>query len=50
MNQGVYPWGNDISDAYIARARPIAERQLRLAGERLADLLNRALGVAPAVP
>ena len=50
MNQGVYPSGHVISDAYIARQRPIAERQLRLAGERLADLLNSVLGVVPAVP
>ena len=50
MNRGVYPWGHIISDDYIARERPIAERRLRLAGVRLADLLNRVLGLAPAVP
>ena len=50
MGGGVYPRGHVISDAYIARERPVAERQLRLAGMRLADLLNRALGAAPAAP
>ncbi|EQD35278.1 endonuclease [mine drainage metagenome] len=44
MNEGVYPQGHVIGQSYIERERPIAERQLRIAGKRLADLLNRVLG------
>lgn len=39
-----YPSGSVIGDAYTARYRPIAEAQLRLAGERLARLLTDTLG------
>lgn len=42
-DDGVYPQGRTIDKAYLNRMRPIAERQLRLAGKRLADLLERAL-------
>ncbi len=44
MDGGVYPQGHVISAAYIARERPLAEQQLRLAGARLAVLLNQVLG------
>ncbi|MCK9366730.1 MAG: S1/P1 nuclease [Metallibacterium scheffleri] len=49
MHDGVYPDGHVISAAYIERERPLAERQLRLAGKRLADLLDRVLGDSRAV-
>ncbi|MDE1957622.1 MAG: S1/P1 nuclease [Xanthomonadaceae bacterium] len=45
---GVYPSGRRIDAAYVARMRPIAEHQLRLGGARLAALLDRVLGGAPA--
>ncbi|WP_312709796.1 S1/P1 nuclease [Stenotrophomonas sp.] len=41
---GVYPASHKIGDEYTARYRPVAEAQLRLAGENLAQLLNRVLG------
>lgn len=41
---GVYPAGRKLGSAYSATYRPIAERELRLAGERLAVLLNATLG------
>jgi len=44
MDDGVYPSGHRIGAAYVERMRPIAERQLRLGGARLAALLNRVLG------
>ncbi len=44
MDDGVYPSGHRIDAAYVARMRPIAERQLRLGGARLAALLDRVLG------
>lgn len=40
----VYPERNEIDRAYLARMRPLAERQLRIAARRLATLLNRVLG------
>ncbi|MBB3225902.1 hypothetical protein FHW69_000492 [Luteibacter sp. Sphag1AF] len=40
---GVYPKGHVIDDAYVAAELPIADRRLREAGKRLADLLNRTL-------
>lgn len=49
MDDGVYPKGHVITDAYVARELPVADRQLRIAGTRLADLLNRVLG-ADAAP
>lgn len=39
-----YPPSARIGDDYIARHRPTAERQLQLAGTRLAALLNASLG------
>jgi hypothetical protein len=43
-DDGVYPAGHRIDQAYVDAERPIAERRLREAGRRLADLLNRTLG------
>lgn len=40
---GVYPARHVLPDDYVARWRPLAEAQLRLAGERLAAILNAAL-------
>lgn len=42
-DQGVYPQGHKIDQAYVDAERPIAELRLREAGKRLADLLNRTL-------
>jgi len=42
--KGVYPTGHKVDDRYAATWRPVAETQLRLAGERLAALLNELLG------
>ncbi len=41
---GIYPRGHVIDRAYLQRHRALAERQLRLAGERLAAELNAVLG------
>ena len=41
---GFYPKGHVIDDAYVDAHLPIAETQLRLAGARLAALLNAAFG------
>lgn len=41
---GVYPASRTISQTYVDRELPIAERRLRQAGARLAGLLNRDLG------
>lgn len=41
--RGIYPTGHKIDDAYVAAELPVAEGQLRIAGERLAEVLNRAL-------
>jgi len=39
----IYPDGHKIDDAYVAAELPVAESQLRIAGTRLAEVLNRAL-------
>jgi hypothetical protein len=41
---GVYPTKRTLGPEYTATYRPIAEQELRLAGERLAVLLNATLG------
>ncbi|WP_262071795.1 S1/P1 nuclease [Stenotrophomonas sp. Marseille-Q5258] len=41
---GVYPDRRTLPTSYAATYRPVAERELRLAGERLAVLLNDTLG------
>ena len=40
---GFYPAGHRIDQAYVDAELPLAERRLRLAGQRLATLLNRTL-------
>jgi hypothetical protein len=40
---GFYPAGHVLADAYLDAQLPVAERRLREAGRRLADLLNHAL-------
>ncbi|GAB3062664.1 S1/P1 nuclease [Stenotrophomonas tumulicola] len=44
VEQGVYPASRKLGDEYTARYRPVAEGELRIAGERLAQVLNSALG------
>ena len=44
VQPSVYPATHTIGDEYAERYRPVAEAQLRLAGENLAQLLNRVLG------
>lgn len=41
---GAYPPRHVLSGDYLATWRPVAETQLRLAGDRLAAILNAALG------
>lgn len=41
--KGLYPSGRKIGDTYATTWRPVAEAQVRLAGERLAALLNGLL-------
>ncbi|HBN53696.1 MAG TPA: endonuclease [Stenotrophomonas sp.] len=41
--EGVYPANRKVGQAYADTWRPVAEAQLRLAGERLAALLNELL-------
>ena len=40
LQPGAYPPGAKIGDDYIAAWLPVEERQLRLAGQRLAVLLD----------
>lgn len=40
---GVYPGKHVLPDGYVAQYRPLAEAQLRLAGDRLAAILNTVL-------
>ena len=40
---GFYPDGHFIDEAYVERWRPVAEQRLREAGQRLAEVLDRAL-------
>jgi hypothetical protein len=42
-DDGVYPPGHTIDKAYRERMLPVAERRIRLAGKRLARLLDRQL-------
>jgi hypothetical protein len=39
-----YPSRRQIGSAYVDRNLPLAERRLRVAGRRLAEVLNRHLG------
>ena len=42
-DEGVYPPGKSIDDAWIERERPVAERRMEEAAARLAALLNKTL-------
>lgn len=44
VEQGVYPRARTLDEDYTTRYRPVAEGELRIAGERLAQVLNSALG------
>jgi hypothetical protein len=44
LSRGVYPDGHTIGASYVQAELPLAERRLREAGQRLAELLNRTLG------
>ncbi|MFK3846030.1 S1/P1 nuclease [Stenotrophomonas sp. NPDC078853] len=44
VEHGVYPASRKLDNDYTERYRPVAEGELRIAGERLAQLLNSALG------
>lgn len=44
VSPGLYPAGAKIDQAYFDTWTPVAEQQLRLAGVRLAAVLNAALG------
>jgi hypothetical protein len=46
-SQAIYPPRRRITDAYLDLHRPLAEQRLRLAGTRLAALINAALDPAP---
>lgn len=41
---GFYPDGHKIGQAYVDAELPVADQQLRIAGTRLAELLNQTLG------
>ena len=45
-DEGIYPPTHVIGDDYLDAQRVRAERRLRLAGARLADMLNLALDPA----
>lgn len=45
-SESVYPRRRNLTDAYLDRHRPTAERRIRQAGARLAALINRALAPA----
>ncbi len=44
VEQGVYPPSRKLGDDYTRRYRAVAEAELRIAGERLAQVLNEAIG------
>ncbi len=44
VSPGLYTAGSKIDQAYFDRWTPVAERQIRIAGTHLAELLNAALG------
>jgi len=43
-SEHIYPPRRRVEEAYVLRMRPVAERQLQLAGVRLAAVLNADLG------
>ncbi|MCD9086109.1 S1/P1 nuclease [Stenotrophomonas sp. SY1] len=50
IRKGLYPSGHKIDEDYADTWRPVAEAQVRLAGERLAAVLNELLGQPAAQP
>ncbi len=48
LRDGFYPSRPKIEPAYFAQWRPTADAQLRIAGHRLAMMLNDTLSIAPA--
>ena len=44
LSRDIYPDGHTIGPRYVEAELPLAERRLRQAGRRLAELLNRTLG------
>lgn len=44
ITRTIYPTGHKINQAYVDAELPVAEDQLRIAGERLANVLNTTLG------
>jgi hypothetical protein len=44
ITKDIYPAGHKIGQAYVDAQLPVAEYQLRIAGRRLAELLNETLG------
>lgn len=46
-SDGFYPAGGAIDARYVARFGPVLDLQIRLAGDRLASLLNHTLGSTP---
>ncbi|MBY0412252.1 MAG: S1/P1 nuclease [Burkholderiaceae bacterium] len=44
---GFYPLDRQVEAAYLREFQPVLESRLALAGARLADVLNRLVGVAP---
>jgi hypothetical protein len=43
ITRKIYPHGHKIGPAYVHKWLPVADRQLRIAGARLANVLNRIL-------
>lgn len=43
LDGNLYPSKHVMDDAYLDRNLPLAEQRLRMAGDRLADMINRAL-------
>lgn len=44
ITRGIYPSGHKIGKDYVQRELPVADKRLRMAGKRLADVLNDLLG------
>ncbi len=49
-DQGVYPSGHVIEPSYVDAELPIADLRLRIAGQRLAEVLNESLGGVSQTP
>lgn len=44
ITRSIYPSGHKIGQAYVDKELPVADKRLREAGARLAEVLNRILG------